>query len=97
MSILAFGQSERLAMVRLRTRLPSRPAFAQQDGGRGVAVGDDFHVHGNYPSISCELITSVIQHLHGNTFTLPNTPFLLHTRHLTQNERQISLELQARG
>ncbi len=42
------------------------------------------------------LITTVIQHLHGNIYTIPNTPFLLYTRHLTQNERQISLELQLR-
>ena len=26
------------------------PAFAQQDGGRRVTVGDGFHVHGNQPS-----------------------------------------------
>ena len=37
----------------LADALAFAPAFAQQDGGRGVAVGDDFHVHGNYPSISC--------------------------------------------
>jgi hypothetical protein len=24
------------------------PAFAEQDGGRGVAVGDGFDVHGSY-------------------------------------------------
>ena len=44
----------------LADALAFAPAFTQQDGGRGVAVGDDFHVHGNYPSILMQRITTVI-------------------------------------
>ena len=44
---LVRGHLERLAMVRLRTRLPFAPAFAQEDGGAGVTVGDGVDVHGN--------------------------------------------------
>jgi hypothetical protein len=36
------------------------PAFAEQDGGRGVAVGDGFDVHGSYYQHLNSIVKSIL-------------------------------------
>ena len=42
------------------------PAFAQQDGGRGIAIGDGFDVHGSYYSYISSYCQVNYYNLHGN-------------------------------
>ena len=46
-STFDLGHLERLARGALFDLSTLAPTLAQQDGGRGVAVGDGFDIHGN--------------------------------------------------
>ena len=58
--------------VRQRTLahfLALAPAFAQQDGGAGAPVRDDFDVHGNMYTTYALYCKRYMRHLHGNILT----------------------------
>ena len=61
------------------------PAFAEQDGGRGVPVGDDFHIHGNVDSTAVVIMQAILQLLHGNVLWYQIRPFSIKSKYLIQN------------